>query len=208
VSTIKLTKNGLRDQQKRLNQLERYLPTLKLKKMMLQLVVNEVRAEISALQIEYDRAKSKMEKEAALLTEKLPVEPKEFAAVKRVEKRFENIAGSDVPFFIGIEFVDHPYSLLDTPPWFDTFVTSLRRLTSLQVQMDTARTRKRILEEELRQVSIRVNLFEKVLIPRHLQNIKKIRIFLGDQQLAAVGQAKVAKFKIEEKKQEVLHGYL
>jgi V/A-type H+-transporting ATPase subunit D len=46
-------------------------------------------------------------------------------------------------------------------------------------------------------VSIRVNLFEKVLIPRAQENIKKIRIFLGDQQLSAVAQAKVAKLKIK-----------
>ena len=34
------------------------------------------------------------------------------------------------------------------------------------------------------------------MIPRTLQNIKKIKIFLGDQQLSAVSQAKVSKRKI------------
>lgn len=42
-------------------------------------------------------------------------------------------------------------------------------------------------------------MFEKILIPRALKNIKKIKVFLGDQQLAAVSQAKVAKKKIEER---------
>jgi V/A-type H+-transporting ATPase subunit D len=46
-----------------------------------------------------------------------------------------------------------------------------------------------------------VNLFEKILIPRSQENIKKIRVFLGDQQLAAVAQAKVAKRKIAIRKQ-------
>ena len=59
--------------------------------------------------------------------------------------------------------------------------------------------KKRLLEQELREVSIRVNLFEKIMIPRTLQNIKKIKVFLGDQQLAAISQAKVAKRKILEK---------
>ena len=63
-----------------------------------------------------------------------------------------------------------------------------------------AQEKKIALEKELREVSIRVNLFEKILIPRALKNIKKIKIFLGDQQLAAVSQAKVAKRKIEENK--------
>jgi len=34
------------------------------------------------------------------------------------------------------------------------------------------------------------------MIPRAIENIKKIKIFLGDQQLAAVSQAKVSKRKI------------
>ena len=41
-----------------------------------------------------------------------------------------------------------------------------------------------------------MNLFEKILIPRSLENIKKIKMFLDDQQLAAISQAKVAKQKI------------
>ncbi len=63
--------------------------------------------------------------------------------------------------------------------------------------------KKRALQKELRDVSIRVNLFEKILIPRSQDNISKIRIFLGDQQLAAVAQAKVAKQKIERRKKAV-----
>jgi len=49
-------------------------------------------------------------------------------------------------------------------------------------------------------VAIRVNLFEKILIPRASKNIKKIKVFLGDQQLTAVSQAKAAKAKIEDNK--------
>ena len=56
------------------------------------------------------------------------------------------------------------------------------------------------LEKELREVSIRVNLFEKILIPRAVDNIRRIKVFLGDQELAAVCRAKVAKNKIESAK--------
>jgi len=47
-----------------------------------------------------------------------------------------------------------------------------------------------------------VNLFEKILIPRAKKNIKKIKVFLGDQELAAVSRAKVAKNKIEQNKEQ------
>jgi V/A-type H+/Na+-transporting ATPase subunit D len=72
----------------------------------------------------------------------------------------------------------------------------LRALAEAKARVEIAEEKKRALEEELRQVSIRVNLFEKVLIPRAVENIKKIKVFLGDQQLNAVARAKVAKSKI------------
>ncbi len=51
--------------------------------------------------------------------------------------------------------------------------------------------------EELRLTAQRVNLFEKVMIPRALDNIRVIRIALGDAQTAAVSRAKLAKSKTE-----------
>ena len=63
--------------------------------------------------------------------------------------------------------------------------------------------KKKLLEKELNEVSIRVNLFEKIMIPRTEKNIKKIRIFLGDQQLSAVSQAKASKRKILQRKGSV-----
>lgn len=79
----------------------------------------------------------------------------------------------------------------------------LRELATAKEKANIAEEKKRALEKELREVSIRVNLFEKVLIPRAMENIKKIRIFLGDQQLAGVAQAKVAKRKIFMRKAEI-----
>jgi V/A-type H+-transporting ATPase subunit D len=38
-----------------------------------------------------------------------------------------------------------------------------------------------------------VNLFEKIKIPEAMDNIKKIRVYLGDQQTAAVVRGKIAK---------------
>ena len=70
----------------------------------------------------------------------------------------------------------------------------------IREKIHVAEEKKHALEKDLRDVSIRVNLFEKVLIPSSEQNIKKIKVFLGDQALAAVAQAKVAKQKILAKR--------
>lgn len=54
----------------------------------------------------------------------------------------------------------------------------------------------RLLGQELRTTSQRVNLFEKVKIPETLENIRKISIYLADQQVNAVVRSKIAKRKI------------
>ena len=41
--------------------------------------------------------------------------------------------------------------------------------------------------------SQRVNLFEKVKIPEAIESIRRINIYLGDQQTAAVVRGKIAK---------------
>ncbi|HDN58588.1 MAG TPA: V-type ATP synthase subunit D, partial [Candidatus Marinimicrobia bacterium] len=59
----------------------------------------------------------------------------------------------------------------------------------------------RILREELRVTVQRINLFEKVKIPETRENIRKIQIFLGDLQTAEVVRGKIAKAKLEKRRE-------
>ncbi len=194
---IKFTKNELRSQQTKMAQLGRYLPTLQLKKAMLQSEVHDARLKIVRLEESFAEKRSEAEHYGALLLSKAAIDPVQAIKIKKISKRYESIAGVEIPYFEGIEFEEFSYSLFDTPPWVDPVITSLRGLVELQARVQVIQEQKRALEKELREVSIRVNLFEKILIPRAVENIKRIKVFLGDQQLAAVSQAKVAKAKIE-----------
>lgn len=197
MAEIKLTKNELRAQQNRLTQLNKYLPTLQLKKSMLQIEVNEARLEISKCEENFKLLRDEVKGYSSLLTEKISIDVCQGAKVSKVNKTYENIAGIEVPYFESIVFEEFTYSLFDTPPWVDTVIKGLKGLAEAQVRIKIAEEKKQALEAELRMVSIRVNLFEKILIPRANTNIKKIKVFLGDQQLASVSRAKVAKAKIE-----------
>lgn len=197
MAEIKLTKNELRSQQNKLTQLLRYLPTLQLKKALLQVEVNEARLQTERLEDELTQAMRIAEEYAPLLAQKLTIDIRDFVQVKEIKKSYENIAGCDVPIFEGASFGELDYDLFDTPAWLDGAIIGLRKLTSARAEITVVEEKKKILAKELREVSIRVNLFEKILIPRALENIKTIKVFLGDQQLAAVSQAKVAKAKIE-----------
>lgn len=201
MADIKLTKTELRDQQVHLAQLEKYLPTLQLKKAMLQAEVQETRQEIGRLEQTFIQKRSQVEAYSQLLSSKTTVDPKQAIKIKHVAKRYENIAGIEVPYFEGVEFEPFTYNLFETPPWVDAALNALRSLAEIRAHIQVVEEQKQALEKELREVSIRVNLFEKILIPRAIVNIKKIKVFLGDQQLAAVSQAKVAKTKIESNKE-------
>ncbi len=56
MSEVKLTKNGLRAEQQKLAQLSKYLPTLQLKKAMLQVQVQEARAILESAERELTQA--------------------------------------------------------------------------------------------------------------------------------------------------------
>lgn len=196
---LKLTKNELRDQQQRLSLFQRYLPTLQLKKAMLQFEVNQAALEIAKKREEFVAARLTAKSFSPLLVDQTGKDLLDYAQIVHVKKHYENVAGAEVPMFDSIVFREADYFLYDTPVWMDQALELVRELVTRREKLKIAEEKKRVLERELREVSIRVNLFEKVLIPRSQDNIKKIRIFLGDQQLSAVAQAKVAKRKIGKK---------
>lgn len=200
MADVKLTKNELRNQQVHLAQLEKYLPTLQLKKAMLQAEVNEVRHEIQRLEAEVGVKRKQVDEFSALLTTRTTIDPLQAVKIQQAHKHYENIAGVEVPYFDGVDFEEFTYNLFETPPWVDAAVIELRHLVRMREHVRVAYEQREALEKEWREVSIRVNLFEKVLIPRAVVNIRKIKVFLGDQQLAAVSRAKVAKSKIEAAK--------
>lgn len=200
MAQIKYTKTELRQQQVKLTQLEKYLPTLQLKKAMLQLEINQVLGELDQLGVALSDYEQKIRGWRQLLTDRDADNIFFSTHIVEVEKHYENIAGVEIPVFDRIVFEEANYHLFDTPYWLERAILDLRHLIETREKMEVLSEKKRLLEKELREVSIRVNLFEKIMIPRTKQNIKKIKIFLGDQQLAAVSQAKASKRKILERK--------
>jgi len=201
VAELKLTKTELRIQQIRMGQLQKYLPTLQLKKALLQIEVQHAHAEIEQLSKQLQFLTGQVEHYSALFSTRDSRDLIQAVTVTHVEKKYDNIAGIEIPLLERVLFEEATYALFDTPAWLDSAVEGVKDLITLQEKKLSAEEKKRLLEKELRDVSIRVNLFEKIMIPRAQENIKKIRIFLGDQQLAAVAQAKVSKRKILQRKE-------
>ncbi len=197
MTKLKYTKNELKTQRDGLVRFERYLPTLQLKKQQLQLEVRHVEARLA----EKRQAMRALEDEIAVWV-KLFSEPFDFASylkAKSIEYTVGNIAGVNLPVLQEIVFVKNQPDLLQTPPWIDDGLLVLEQLARLRVEVKILERQILLLSEELRVTSQRVNLFEKVKIPEAKNNIRIIRIFLGDQQTAAVARSKIAKQKMADK---------
>jgi V/A-type H+-transporting ATPase subunit D len=77
----------------------------------------------------------------------------------------------------------------------DVAAARLRDCGELNLRVRFARRRVAILEKGVRQITQRVNLFDKILIPRARKNIQLIQVYLGDAERTAVVRSKVAKRK-------------
>ena len=118
-----------------------------------------------------------------------------------VEKSTANIAGVTVPMFQKAEFKVAEYDLFKEESWIDDALEMLKKIISQQEAHKVLEEQYRLLAQELRTTTQRVNLFEKVKIPECRENIRKIRIYLGDLDTAGVVRSKIAKRKTQEKQE-------
>jgi V/A-type H+-transporting ATPase subunit D len=193
MAKVKLTKNALKAERDSLKRFQRYLPTLLLKKQQLQMEIRGVQAKVEAKRAEEQALLADMGSWVKLFAE--PVEWSNYLSVVKIRAGEGNIAGVAIPVFEGVDFKRNIPDLFDTPVWIDSGIRALEKLVSLRLERRVIEEQFRLLSEELRTTSQRVNLFEKVKIPEAKENIRVIRIFLGDQQTAGVARSKIAKNK-------------
>jgi V/A-type H+-transporting ATPase subunit D len=193
MAKLKKTKNELKAQREALQRYERFLPTLELKKQQLQREVRRAEAELRRRGDRRDELLAGLRGWAGLLTT-LP-ELGDYVRVEGVDVETVNVAGVNVPVLAGVRIVAPAIDYFATPAWLDDAVAVLGELVRLRAELHVLERQRGLLAEELRLTSQRVNLFEKVMIPRTLDNIRVVRIALGDAQTAAVARAKLAKSK-------------
>ena len=191
MAKIKLTKNELKRQKDSLKRFERYLPTLMLKKQQLQLVIRQVEAEVRQKSLERETLYTSIQTWIAVFGEEIDLSS--YLRISELVTSDGNIAGVDIPVFERITFDEEPYDLMQNPLWIDPGLKALKEIISLDAEIQVLEEQRDKLNEELRITTQRVNLFEKVKIPEAKENIRRIRIYLGDEQTAAVVRGKIAK---------------
>jgi len=205
LAKIKLTKNELKVQKDALKMYRRYLPTLTLKKQQLHSEIRTIRAKAKAVRQEKERIENGFMDWIAVFSEK-DAFPEGIITVSNIRKGKANIAGVDIPTFEGADFKRGDYNLYETPLWVDIAANHMEKAISLDLEAEVLDEQVRLLEEELLSTSQRVNLFEKVKIPETEENIKKISIYMADQQVSAVVRSKISKRKIALRNAEASDG--
>ncbi|MDR1318798.1 MAG: V-type ATP synthase subunit D [Treponema sp.] len=192
MAKIKLTKNELKKQKDSLKMYQRYLPTLMLKKQQLQAEIRTTELRIKELTDEKDRLDESFKSWIAVYGETGVFTP-DIVKITTIRAGQGNIAGVAIPIFEGADFAVSPYDLVSTPFWLDAAVDRMQKVLLLDIEARIVEEQRRRLDHELRVTTQRVNLFEKIKIPETRGNIKKIQVYLGDQQTSAVVRGKIAK---------------
>lgn len=196
MAKIKLTKNELKAQKDALKMYQRYLPTLTLKKQQLQTEIRTIDARAKEVRAKREALEKEFQAWMSVFGEREAFKP-EMVTVKNIRKETGNIAGVAIPIYKGADFSRGEYDLYETPLWIDMAADRMEKALSLDLEADVLDEQVRLLSQELRTTTQRVNLFEKVKIPETKGNIKKISVYLGDEQVAAVVRSKISKKKLE-----------
>ncbi|WP_422040762.1 V-type ATP synthase subunit D [Roseibium sp.] len=194
MARLALNKSSLARESTQLAEYRRFLPSLELKR--LQIMAERAKAKETLARLERDYEQRFTDLAASLpmiANNHVPLEG--LVTLKQAVRSEQNLSGTILPVLDDIDVETKPYSLLARPHWVDPYVEGMRDLLRLNLERDVARERIAKLVEAEAVISRRVNLFEKVLIPRAERNIKKIRMALADAERDAVVRAKISKRK-------------
>lgn len=197
MARVPLSKSQLTREKEGLASYRRYLPALDLKRQQLMAERNRARHEITRIEAAVAEAVVEAGRAIPMLADQR-VDVAGLAWPGEVRLGTQNVAGVRLPIVESVEIHRASYSLLVRPHWVDAFVERLAEGIRLRIDAEIARERLALLEAAVVKITQRVNLFEKVLVPQALDNIRRINVFLGDAERSAVVGAKLAKRKREE----------
>lgn len=189
---LSLSKSALHHQSRQLKTYQRFLPSLDLKRKQLIAERAKAREAIAASQAQLDDMQQGIGEGIPMLADHaLGLDA--LVILEGVELGEENLLGTRLPVLREVRVKPRDYSFLTRPHWVDRVQGELNRAIELRLMMQVQQERLARLELAVQKITQRVNLFDKVLIPKTRENIRKIGIFLADNERAAVVRAKIAK---------------
>jgi V/A-type H+-transporting ATPase subunit D len=194
VAKLQLNKSSLSKEQKNLRTYRQFLPSLDLKRQELMRQQANAKKALRETEDEINKLLKQAGDEMPMLSNER-IDLNELVKVTNVKITTENIMGASLPVLENLEIKKRDYSFLAKPHWVDGVAERLKDLLTLKIRCQIEKRRLELLNHAVKIITQRVNLFEKVLIPRAQKNIKRIKIYLSDTERANIVIAKVAKKK-------------
>ncbi len=194
MARLQLSKSSLSRETSSLKTYKQFLPSLDLKRQ--ELMTQRAKAAKILEQTRVD-----IENRLSAIAEDLPmlsndkVDLNDLVTVKGIELDHENVMGASLPILKNVQVEIRDYSYLAKPHWVDDVAAKLQEMLTMKIRVQVEERRLELLNDAVRKITQRVNLFDKVLIPRARANIKRIKIYLSDAERAGVINAKLAKSK-------------
>ena len=191
---LQLNKSSQARETAQLKTYERFLPALDLKRQQLMGERAKAIAKVRELQAEVDALAKKVGEDLPMLgNDEIDLD----GLVRLTDYKLgtENVVGTRLPTLEHVKVDVWPYDLMTKPHWVDDVARLLHDMIEARLKVLVARQRVKLLDEAVTTITQRVNLFDKVLIPNTRANIKRIRVYLNDEEMAAVVRSKIAKNK-------------
>ena len=194
MARLQLNKSSLARESRNLLTYERFLPSLDLKRQQLMAERAKAAQTLADTRTEIEQLRQEVGRSLPMLANS-DVDLSDLAVLTHIELATENVVGTHLPTLDRIEVDVRGYALLGTPHWVDNVAAILRDMLELRVRVQVEERRVAALDDAVKTITQRVNLFDKVLIPRTKSNIKAIKLYLSDEEMQAVVRSKIAKRK-------------
>ena len=194
MARLQLNKSSLAREGRNLRTYERFLPSLDLKRQQLMAKRAKAARTLAGTDREIESLRRQVGNRLPMLAN-LNVDLSDLARVTAVVVGSENLVGTQLPVLERVEVAIGAYAPMTKPHWVDDTAALLQSMLELRIRRQVEAQRLLLLEAAVKTITQRVNLFDKVLIPKTRANIKKIKIYLSDEDMAAVVRSKIAKNK-------------
>lgn len=194
MARLALNKSTLNKENRRLKAYRQFVPALDLKRKQLMVARADATAQIDDLSRQLAQIEADVTAKLKPLL-KSDLNPLEMIKISRLEITTYNLVGIRLPRLEAMDIVITDYPYLVTPVWLDALLAWLEQSVRLKAELGVAQKRLQLLQQGLQKTTQRLNLFEKVLIPRTQSHIRRIGIALSDAERAGVVRAKIAKNK-------------
>lgn len=197
--SYKLNKSELNRIKRQEKLYSQFLPVIKLKQEQLQVEQNRIAKAIVLAENQKAQAWQKLHPYIKLFPDIKGEKINNLLRIEKINTVPKSIAGVSIKTLSSIDFLEQELRFFAMAPWKIKALPFLKTFLHAEAHLYFLHEEERIIRQELRKATKKVNLFEQVLIPESKTAIKRIKVALGDEQVASVSRGKIAKKKSETK---------